>query len=112
MARPWVPTDNKHSETMYYIAGAVLIMIIKFESQSTKKYTLTMQEIRMNAVSTKTEARKNSLPMANVKSKEHVKLCYMNYPFSDLILKVESFYHTLLSKKSIALYGIQILMLH
>jgi hypothetical protein len=108
LACPFVPTDNKHGETMYYIAGAVLNMIGKLESRSMKKYTPALKEIRENAVSTKTEARNDSLPMAKVESKERVGLCYINRPFYDLILKIESVFHTLLSEKNIALYGIQI----
>ena len=94
---------------MYYIAGAVMKMISKLETWSANKCTSVLQEIKMSAVSTKVEARNVSLPLAKVELQERVNLYYVKQLFYNLILKVESVFHTLLSKNNVASYGGQVI---
>jgi len=73
LAHPFVPIDSKQGESMYYIDSVVLNMIVKLEIRSMKKYTLALQEIRVNVVSTEEEERNDSLQITKVKSIEGVK---------------------------------------
>ena len=62
----------------------------------------------MTAVSTQMEVRNDSLPLAKFESKVCVNWCYTNRPLYNLIPKVELVFRTLISEKSISLYGTQI----
>ena len=108
LANPFVPTDKKHGETMYYLAGAVMKIISNLSHRSKDVYSSALDDIRTNALTSKEEARNDCLPLAKVEAKEIVNLCYVNEPFFNLVLKIESVFHTLLSEDSIAAYGIRI----
>ena len=105
LGSPWSPIDLSHSETIFYIGGAVSIIIRKMGNRSKDKYSAILIDIQSNSSTTKELARENSLPLCKVEAKEVVNLCYINEPFFDFVNKIESVFHTLLSEGNIALYG-------
>ena len=105
LSRPWDPVDVSHSETMFYVGGAVSTMINKMGNRSKDAYSAVLLDIQSNTVTTKEDAKTQSLPMGKVEAKEMVNLRYINEPFFKFVNKIESVFHTLLSEGNIALYG-------
>ena len=93
---------------MYRLAGAVMKIISNLSRRNKDAYSSALDDIQTNALTSKEEARNDCLPLAKVEAKEIVNLCYVNEPFFNLILKIESVFHTLLSEDNIAAYGVRI----
>ena len=105
LSLPWNPVDLSHNETMFYVGGAVSTMINKMGNRSKDAYSAVLLDIQSNTVTTKEDAKTQSLPMGKVEAKEMVNLRYINEPFFKFVNKIESVFHTLLSEGNIALYG-------
>lgn len=105
LASDWKPDDKSHEETMYYIAGAVMRMIDNMEGRSKPIYAAVFKDLILNATTTKSEAKTQSLPSGKVEAKEIHGLMYANKHFYQFVNKIESVFHTLLSEENVALYG-------
>ena len=93
---------------MYYLAGTIMKIISNVSRQIKGVYSSALDDIRTNALTLKEEARNDCLLLAKAKAKEIVNLCYVNEPFFNLVPKIESIFHTLLSEDSIPAYEIRI----
>ena len=109
LTNPFEHTYLKKWKTMYYLAGAVMKIISNVSCRRRKSvFSSSLENIQKNALTSKEGARHDCLSPANVEAKEIVNLCYVNELFLNLVLKIESVFHTLLSGDSIAVYGIRI----
>ena len=93
---------------MNYSAGVVMKIIGNFTRRSKDIYSAALDNIQKNALTSRKEARRDCLLLAKVKAKEIINICCMNEPFFNLVLKIELFFHALLSEDDIAAYGIRI----
>ena len=108
LRKPWTPDGEFHEQTIYYVAGAVVRIIMNLIDTSKEMYHDALKDILAHSLTTKEDAKNASLPSAKVERKEVKCLCYANLPFYSFIVKLESVFDTLLSEGNMALYGEEI----
>ena len=109
LSHQWEPDDKVHENTMYYVAGAVVRIIVSWGDRSKEQFAAVMKDIKSNAVTTKENAKDESLPCAKVEQKEAHQLFYPNQVFYKIVNKIESVFNTLLSEGEMAFYGTTII---
>jgi len=76
---------------MYYLVDAIMKIISNLASRSKNVYVFALDDIQMNAVTSKEKAQNKCIPSAKVEAKETVNLCYVNQPFSNVFSKLNLF---------------------
>eukprot|EP00956_Cyclotella_meneghiniana_P017334 scaffold28132_cov73-Cyclotella_meneghiniana.AAC.1 len=113
LAVDWKPKDDTHSESLYYISGAMLSCAQTKSKQNnvSDELAYALKELyQMHSIDV-SEAEVSNLPIQRVKDREIHLLTYPSKKFYELICKYESVIEPLLEMKEIKKYGPGILNL-
>lgn len=107
----WAPSDDTHCETLYNIAGAMLIgSRRKSEQQNTPLHLRpALRKLHQLNSITQDDAKVANLPIGRVAAEEVKHLTYVTRQFYELTCKFESVISSLLNEKEIVKYGSDIL---
>lgn len=111
LAADWRPTSDTHSETLYYISGAMLHAAQAKSKQNnvSDELAYALKELYQMQSIDISEAEDSNLPFNRIKDREMALLTYPSNDFFQLVCKYESVIEPLLEMKEIKKYGPRIL---
>ncbi len=107
LATDWVPSDEVHAETIYFIVGAMLHAAKKKmeDPKTTDSLRQSLHTLITRQSTSKEEAIAAGAPTKRVVEREAVSLKYATNDFYKIVCKYESVYRNILNDEGIQMHG-------
>ncbi|KAK1745358.1 hypothetical protein QTG54_004649 [Skeletonema marinoi] len=107
LEKPWVPLNDVHAETIYYIVGAMLNAAKNKiqEARTSDSLKNSLHTLIQNQSVSKKDAVEAGAPTRRVENREAVSLTYASTDLFDVVCKYESVYRALLNDTEIEKHG-------